>query len=144
MQRLNGWLLIGIIGVCVFGSQFGIQYGRAVLGRADIWWTPRSMALALDETDGAFELIIRDARLQQRVADGSLQVVGPDGRAVAVEAGDIAVRLNNWPVARGTFLHAAVFTALMLGVSLTALVAGVIQVVNRRKEGPGQPAADAG
>ncbi len=32
----------------------------------------------------------------------------------------------------------------MLGVSLTALVAGVIQVVNRRKEGPGQPAADAG
>ena len=57
-KSVNPLLLIGLLGTIVIGSQFAVQYGRAIWGDRDIWWTPMAMALSLDETTRAFEMYV--------------------------------------------------------------------------------------
>ncbi|MGR0481370.1 MAG: hypothetical protein ACTFAL_08225 [Candidatus Electronema sp. V4] len=47
MTRRNTLLLAGLIGTVVSGAIFSEQYGAAVWGRSDIWWTPMELALPL-------------------------------------------------------------------------------------------------
>ena len=142
MRIINAWLIIGIIGVCVFGSHFGIQYGRAMLGRKDMWWTPKAMALPLEQTRREFELFINNELLQSRIKQGTLLAIDPEGNAYPVVSENVTVRLNNWHKTKASFLHIAVFTALLLGISLTSLIVGAIQYLENSKALANKP--DAG
>jgi len=138
-RNINPLLLIGIIGVTVFGSHFGAQFGRAVWGNQDIWWTPKSMALTLDETKDSFQVLIGGEPLARRLEAGALLAVGPQGERYKIVPGDIGVRLNNWPRVKASFLNAAVCSAFMLGVSFACLVLGLTQIIQARR--PGKAAA---
>ena len=96
MTKFNAWLLIGIIGISLFGSQFGIRYGRAVWGDPYIWWTPKTMALALNDTRQDFEIFLNDELLQNHLERGSLSAADLKGQSSRVVSDDITVRLNNW------------------------------------------------
>ncbi len=41
----------------------------------------------------------------------------------------IMVRLNNWHKTKASFLHTAVYMALLLGASLMSLVIGIVQML---------------
>jgi len=125
--RINALLLIGIIGVSVFASHFALSYGRAVLGDRDMWWTPRSMAMPLPETRDDLHLFLDGEPLRDHLRRGALTARDPQGRSYRVVAEDIAVRLNNWHEVKASFLHAAVYSALLLGASAACLVLGLIQ-----------------
>ncbi|MBN1907699.1 MAG: hypothetical protein JW927_21660 [Deltaproteobacteria bacterium] len=127
MRRINAWLIIGIIGVCVFGYNFGIQYGRAMFGPKDMWWTPKAMALPLEQTSQEFELFVNDELLQSRIKQGTLLAIDREGKTYPVVSEDVSVRLNNWHKIKASFLHSAAFTALLLGISLMSLIIGAIQ-----------------
>lgn len=134
MRKINAWLIIGIIGVCVFGSHFGIQYGRAMLGRKDIWWTPKTMALPLEQTRQKFELFVNDELLQNRIKQGTLLVINQEGKTSPVVSDYVKVRVNNWDKTRASFLHTTIFTALLLGISLMSLIVGVIQYFGNKNK----------
>ncbi|HDQ44150.1 MAG TPA: hypothetical protein ENN17_01460 [bacterium] len=133
-MKFNAWLLFGIIGVSLFGSQFGIYYGRAVWGNADIWWTPRNMALPPEDTKNEFELFVKGDLLQDHLERGSLSATDPDGESKTLNSGDIAVRLNNRHKTKASLLHVAVFMALLLGASLMSLVVGIRQMMAMTKK----------
>ena len=129
-------VLLGLLGTLIFGSSFATQYGRALWGNRDIWWTPRSMALPLDQTRDVFELYVSGTSLGDHLVRRSLSAVEGSGRSYAVVAEDIRVRLNNWQTVRGSLLHSAVPAAFLLGASVTCLGLGVAGwLVGRREAG---------
>jgi len=143
MKRdINALLLIGIIGAAVLGPQFAVQYGRATWGDKDIWWTPASLALPLQETKQEFRVFLSGEPLQGHLERGSLSATDPNGRSYQVVSEDIRVRLNNWNKVRASHLHSAVLSAFMLGVSVTFLLLGVLQFATRRRRQTRKP--DAG
>lgn len=128
-MKINAWLIFGIIGISLFGSQFGIYYYRAVWGNAEMWWTPKTMELTLNDTRNEFEIFLNDELLQDHLKRGSLSAIGSNRKPVQVVSDDIGVRLNNWHKTRASFLHTAVYMALLLGASLMSLVIGIAQML---------------
>jgi len=126
-RKLNLLLMIGLIGTPIAGTQFGMDYGRALWGETQIWWTPAAMALPLEQTGGHFQLLIDGEPLGNHLARHSLTALGSEGLAYFVTPDMVRVRLNNWPEVQAGMLHMAVYSALGLGVSLTCLVLGLIE-----------------
>lgn len=137
-REINALLLIGIIGTAVAGSQFAVNYGRATWGDKDIWWTPASLALPLEDTKHQFRIFLSGEPLQNHLEEGSLSATDSSGQSYRVVAEDLRVRLNNWNKVKASHLHSAVLSAFMLGVSLTCLFLGVLQSVTSRKKAPKQ------
>ena len=133
-RRLHPLLLAGLIGTAVSGSIFAEQYGGAVWGRSDIWWTPMELALPLPAAGKNFELYIGGELMQRQVERGALAVQDKNGALRPVAPAEIKVRLNNWQKIRAERLHGAVFAALSLGISTTCLVMGIVGHVQGRKE----------
>jgi hypothetical protein len=132
-QKINTFLLIGIIGTFVFGAQFAVQYGKAVWGSKTIWWTPMPLALPLSETGNNFKIFINNELLDNHIERGSLSAKDSAGQTYRVAPENIRVGLNNWPEVRASFLHASVFAAFFLGVSLTLLILGLGQIFRPSK-----------
>jgi hypothetical protein len=132
-KKINALLIIGIIGTSVFGAHFGVQYGRAVWGNRDIWWTPMSMALPLEDTSRNFRLFIGGEPLLEHVERGTLTAVDANGQTYSVSSDDIRVRLNNWPEVKADFLHSAIFSGILLGISLSCLILGLAELIRSRK-----------
>lgn len=137
-KRAMSLLLIGIVGVCVLGSQFAIHLYRAYGGRKDIWWTPREMALSLEESTDDFRLLVDGEPLQDRMADKKL-LIETGGKTRTLTAEDIRVRLNNWQRTRARFLLSATVTGVMLGAALTCLALGVILALRKPDKKANQP-----
>jgi hypothetical protein len=135
-KSVNPLFLIGLLGTIVIGSQFAVQYGRALWGDRDIWWTPKAMALSLDETKRAFELYVCGIPLRAHLARGSLTAAEVGGKPHRVAPGDVTVRLNNWHKIQASLFHGAIPSAFLLGASITCLAAGLVQWRARRKESP--------
>jgi len=131
-RRLNPLLLAGLIGTAVSGSIFAEQYGAAVWGNQNIWWTPLELALPLAVTVGEFELYIGGELMQRQVERGALAVKDEQGAMRPVAPAEIRIRLNNWQKIRAERLHGAVFAALSLGISLACLGLGVAQTLHNR------------
>jgi hypothetical protein len=87
-------------------------------------------------------VFVNDELLQSRIERGALLAIDPEGKTYPVVSKDVAVRLNNWHKTKASFLHAAVFSALLLGLSLMSLVVGAIQCFGNNKALANKP--DAG
>ncbi len=133
-RRLHPLLLAGLIGTAVSGSIFAEQYGGAVWGRSDIWWTPMELALPLPAAAKEFELYIGGELMQRQVERGALAVQDKNGAMRPVAPAEIKVRLSNWQKIRAERLHGAVFAALSLGISMTCLVIGIVWHVQSKRE----------
>ncbi len=142
MRKINGLFIAGIIGVFVIGSHVGVQYGRAVWGNSDMWWTPKSMALPLSETRKNFELFVRGDLLQNHLKKGTLSAIDSQGESYRLAPEDIQVRLNNWYKVKSSMLHSAVLAAFLLGISVMSLAFGVKQLVAERKKAANKPDTD--
>ncbi|MBK1719126.1 hypothetical protein CKO27_15995 [Thiocystis violacea] len=124
---MNALMLIGLIGAPVAGAQFGVDYSRAIWGDDQIWWTPATMALPLEQTRGSFQLFLDNEPIQNHLERRSLTALDTNGLAYFVAPELFKVRLNNWAPVKASLLHKAVYSAFALGVSLTCLVVGLIQ-----------------
>ena len=132
--KLNALLIIGIIGVFTIGINFVIQIYRAFGSNQDIWWTATTMPLTIDKTKESFELSINGKTIQKHLADGTLLTLNDEGNQQPVVSGDISVRLNNWNKARASILTNSLFTGVLFGASITMLIIGLIQLLNRRNK----------
>lgn len=124
---MNLLMMIGLVGTPIAGTQFGLDYGRAIWGETQIWWTPKEMALPLEQTGGHFQLTLDGEPLGNHLARNSLTALGSEGLAYFVTPDMVRVRLNNWPQVQAQMLHMAVYSALGLGVSLTCLIVGLVE-----------------
>lgn len=132
-KTMNPLLLIGMIGVFVFGAHLLTQLARSFWEDQNIWWTPKQMALSLDQSRQHFELYVRDTLLQEHCERNTLLALDAEGNPHPVQAGDIAVRVNNWNSVNASFLRAAIPTTFLSGVSLTCFILGIGQMIMDKK-----------
>ena len=132
-RKFNELLIIGITGTAIIGSIFAANYGETVWGNKDIWWTPMSMALPLNETKQELEFYIKGELLQKRLDRGTLIAVGNAGQSSPLVTDDVKIRLNNWNKIKASKLNNITVSSLLLGVSITLLVMGLIQYFRKEK-----------
>jgi len=130
---INPLVFVGLIGIFTIGSNFAIQLYRAYLGNQDIWWTPRTMQLRIEETKDNFELYIGSKSLQKHLTEGSLLTLDDDGGQYRVVSKDVTVRLNNWHKIKSSILENAVITGVLFGIAITMLVIGILRIVGQKK-----------
>ena len=132
-NKWNPFLLIGMIGIFTFGSQFAAKYIQAIWGNQNIWWTPMQMALPLNETKNDFAIFLGGEFLQKYIDQGTLSSTGQSGKTHWVASGDIKVRINNWHKTKASLLHWAVYLALALGSCITFFGIGLAQWIAQRR-----------
>lgn len=132
-RKFNELLIIGLTGTVFFGSFFAGEYLEVTKGNKDMWWTPMNMALSLDQSRTEFELYIQNEMLQKHIEKGTLLVAGEKGTPTKVTAGDVKIRLNNWPKVKVEKLNYCVMTVFFLGASLALLVVGLIRFITEKE-----------
>jgi len=107
-RKINPLVLVGLIGIFTVGSNFGMQMYRAFGGNRDIWWTPRELALPLEDTENSFSMNIGGRSIDEHLRRGSLFVRDSSGDEYSVVPRDVEVRMNNWFKVRSSILASAV------------------------------------
>lgn len=131
--RINPFLFMGLLGILTIGTHFGLELYRAFWGNQDIWWTPRSMQLSIEESKGYLRLFIGGKSLQKHLAEGSLFALDNNNEQYRVVSKDLGIRLNNWYKVKSSILTNALLSGVAFGIVITVLVIGLIQVIGRNK-----------
>ena len=126
--KINSLLWIGILGSLIIGSSFFTNVYHAFWAEQNIWWTPQTMRLPIEETRDNFELYIGGKLLQKHLSDGTLFSMDKNGAQYRVVSKDISARLNNWNKTKASLLTNATISSFLFGVSLTLLIIGLIQM----------------
>ena len=131
---INPLVFVGLIGIFTIGSNFAIQLYRAYLGNQDIWWTPRTMQLGIEDTKDDFKLYISNKYLQQHLTDGNLFILDNEGGQYRIVSKDVTVRLNNWYKVKARILENAIISGILFGIVITMFMTGVVHVVEEKKK----------
>ena len=113
----------------IFGGVFflmsALQLVRFFNQRADIWWTPKPLALALADASDRVEVYVRDVALLEHVKAGRVQVLTDTGARPVMES-DIRLRLNNWDHVRAERIPSLLGIGTALGASAVFFLFGVL------------------
>ena len=122
MARLRAFLLM-------FGGIFflmsALQLVRYFNQRADIWWTPRDLALPLADTSDRVEVYVRDVALAEQIKAGRVQVLTDTGARPVAES-DIRLRFNNWDRIRAERISSVLSAGIGLGASGVLFLFGLL------------------
>jgi len=113
----------------LFGGMFfltsGISLVRFYYERDDIWWTPVTAPLSLEQSRDRVEVYVRGALLQNALPSGRLQWAGETGPA-SINASEIGIRLNNRDRVKAERLPAMLISAAAAGFTGLLLLLGLI------------------
>ena len=119
----------------VFGGSFFLvsclQLVRFYAQRDDIWWTPVTSPLSLEQSRDRVEVYVRGVRLQTALQSGHLHMVGDSG-PTAITASDIGIRLNNNDRVKVERLSLVVMSAAGAGFTGLVLLLGLLGLVPSR------------
>lgn len=132
--RYNALLWMGLTGSLIFGTTFFENVYRAFWADQNIWWTPQSMRLPIEETKNDFELYIAGTSLNKHLSERTLTAFDKNGKPFPVMAKDITVRRNNWDRTQSSILANSTFIGLIFGSSLTMILIGLYQFFQQRKQ----------
>jgi hypothetical protein len=109
----------------VFFLMSALQLVRYFNERADIWWTPKPLSLALADASDRVEVYVRDVALLEHVKAGRVQVL-TDTVARPLMESDIRLRLNNWDHVRAERIPSLLGIGIALGASAVFFLFGVL------------------
>jgi hypothetical protein len=81
--------------------------------RSDIWWTPQSLALSLDESADRVRVYVRGKPLGSVLDAGQLRLAGAGDSVLSIS--DVRFRLNNWDRVRAQRLPLVLAYGIALG-----------------------------
>ncbi|MBD3263824.1 MAG: hypothetical protein GF375_01825 [Candidatus Omnitrophica bacterium] len=123
-DRARGFLLAGIIITAIFASHLISDLIQVYKGAKNIWWTPKTMMLSLDDTENEFRIFISGKPLSRHLEEG-LFAKDNEGKTYRVVAEDVGVRLNNWCNRKVSMLQKALWSAFGAGFGIALLIAGL-------------------
>ena len=132
--RINPLVFMGLIGMFTIGTNFAWQLYRAFWSNQDIWWTPQTMQLSIENSKNNFELFISGKSLQKHLTDESLFALDNNGEQYHVVSNDLTIRLNNWNKVKSSILTNAIISGVAFGIIITVLAIGLIQVFGQKKK----------
>ena len=119
----------------LFGGMFFltscISLVRFYREREDIWWTPVTAPLSLEQSRDRVEVYVRGALLQNALWSGRLQWVG-ETRPAPMTASEIGIRLNNRDRVKAERLPAIVASSAGAGFTGLLLLLGLVGWVPSR------------
>ena len=122
MARLRSLLLV--FGGILF-LMSALQLVRHFMQPAEIWWTPRALAVPLTETSDRVEVYVHDVSLPDHIKAGRLQVLSDMGVQPVREA-DVRLRFNNWDRIRAERIPSLLSGGIALGASGVFFLFGVL------------------
>ena len=108
-------LIAGMIMLLVFGSHLA----TVIFQSDNIWWTPMSMKLSIDDSSDRVEVFIKEKPLVDILNDGGL-MIQDKSEITTVNNADISFRFNNYDkmrasqLARVGIISALVMASLMM------------------------------
>ena len=111
----NQFLIAGINILAVFGSHLA----TVIFQSDDIWWTPTSMKLSIEESKDRVDVFIKDQRLVDILDNGEL-LFQDNSETVEINNADVSFRFNNYDKVRASqltkvgIISAAVMASLMM------------------------------
>jgi len=133
-KRINALTIIGMIMVFTGLGHLVPTF----LASPENRWTPRELAVGLDESADRVGVLVAGVALADHVKAGTL-LVGAEGqppRPLTPE--DVRVRFNNWDRVRADLHFQAIFTAAYTAAAVLLLVGGLLLVPRlpvRQKQG---------
>jgi len=121
-KRLNALTIIGMI--MVFTGLGHLL--TAFLASPENRWTPRTLALGLEESADRIRVLVADKPLTGHIQNGTLKVTGEGGAPRPVKAEEIRFRFNNWDRVRAENYYRAIFTASYTTAGAAALLVGLL------------------
>ena len=122
MARLRTFLLM-------FGGIFflmsALQLVRYLMQPADIWWTPKAMAVPLGQASDRVVVYVDEVSLPDHIKAGRLQLVSDTG-ARPVREPDVRLRFNNWDRVRAEGIPSLLTAGITLGISGVVLLIGLL------------------
>lgn len=113
----------------IFGGVFfltsAVKFVQYFSQPADIWWTPKALAVPLVESSDRVEIYVRDVGLVEQIKGDRLRVLG-DGGATPVTKSDVRLRFNNWDRIRAQRMGSLLGAAVALGASAVFLLFGIL------------------
>jgi hypothetical protein len=113
----------------IFGGVFflmsAVQLVTFFSQRADIWWTPKPLGLALADAPDRVEVRVRDVSLLEHVKAGRVQLLTDTGARPVMDS-DIRLRFNNWDRVRAERIPSLVGVGIALGASGVFFFFGVL------------------
>ena len=85
--------------------------------RSDIWWTPPSMLVPLDEAKDRVQIFARGKPLDDLIQAGQLRIA-EDGSSSVLQTSDIGLRLNNWDRIRSERFPGLLISAAGFGIGV--------------------------
>jgi hypothetical protein len=113
----------------LFGGAFSLmsalQLTRFYAQPADIWWTPKVLAVQLSDASDRVRLNVRDADLLEQIRAGRVQLLTETGVSPVTES-DVRLRFNNWDRIRAGRVAALISAAIGLGASGVVFLLGLL------------------
>lgn len=133
---MKGWinqklavLFLGLMLSLITGSHLL----RLSMERDDIWWTPETMLVTLDNSVNRLDVFVKNERLVD-LLDGDKLWVDTGDDFVAVTKEDIGFRINNWDMVRASGIPEFVMNTAGLMLGLVVLLYGVIQQFMKKEK----------
>ena len=83
--------------------------------QSDIWWTPPSMLVPLDEAKDRVQIYARGRPLDDLIQAGQLRIAAA-GSSSVLQTSDIGLRLNNWDRIRSERFPGLLISAAGFGI----------------------------
>jgi hypothetical protein len=113
----------------IFGGIFflisALQIMRFLGQSADIWWTPRGLALPLSEASDRVEVYVRDVALQRLLETGRVQLT-TDAGATQVKESEVRLRINNRDRIRAEQIPFLLGACVVLGATGVLVLFGLL------------------
>jgi hypothetical protein len=101
--------------------------------RPDIWWTPPSLALSLNESADRVRVYVRGKPLGTLVDAGRLRLADTPDSVLSIS--DVGLRLNNWDRVRAQRLPSLLVYAAAIGVGALLFLLLITNRLAYRGEG---------
>ena len=126
-RRINGFTILGMTMVFVFGTQVLTYTASAFWAEQDIYWTPAKLAEPLAETQDVFRLSIAGKGLANHLDQGTLKGIESDSDEYTVLHDDVRVRMNHYREHQVRWLKRALIVAPLFGLGLGLLAGGLVR-----------------
>ena len=119
----------------LFGGMFFLtscfNLVRSYYERDDIWWTPVTAPLSLEQSHDRVEVYVRGVLLQNALKSGRLKMDG-DYTSESIKASDIGIRLNNRDHVKALRLPTLLMSAAGAGFAGLLVLLGLYRLIPSR------------